>query len=157
MTISEIAVYRNTQSLTSCHETVISNYIYSNSGIAMTTGANINTPSGNMLVSITPTKLIDDVCETSNEAEVSNQTHILISYDKTYALNGTSTDYLPSGYLRKFMEFVQLRRFDFASVINLSDYPLTVTRLRVLSSGLKFAPLPHRVDRLSLRESIALC
>ena len=53
------------------------------------------------------------------------------------------------------MECVQLRRDDFASVINLSDYPLTVPQLRVISSGLKFTPLPHSVDRLSLRESIA--
>ena len=53
------------------------------------------------------------------------------------------------------MECVQLRRDDFASVINLSDYPLTVPQLRVLSRGLKFTPLPHSVDRLSLRESIA--
>ena len=53
------------------------------------------------------------------------------------------------------MECVQLRREDFASVFNLSNYPLTVPQLRVLSRGLKFTPLPHSVDRLSLRESIA--
>ena len=53
------------------------------------------------------------------------------------------------------MECVQLRRDDFASVINPSDYPLTVPQLRVLSRGLKFTPLPHGVNRLLLRESIA--
>ena len=53
------------------------------------------------------------------------------------------------------MECVQLRRDDFASVINVCDYTLTVPQLRVLSRGLKFTPLPHSVDRLSLRESIA--
>ena len=53
------------------------------------------------------------------------------------------------------MECVQLRRDDIASDIKLSDYPLTVPQLRVLSRGLKFAPLPHSVDRLSHRESIA--
>ena len=53
------------------------------------------------------------------------------------------------------MECVQLRRENFASIINLSDNPLTVPLLRVLSMSLKFTPLPHSVDRLSLRESIA--
>ena len=41
------------------------------------------------------------------------------------------------------MERVQLRRDDFASVINLSDYPSTVPQLRVLSSGLRLTPIPH--------------
>ena len=114
----------------------------------------------NMFTSVTPTKLADDVHKTSNDAhktsndaEAFNQTHILISYDKTHAFNGTSSDYLPSGYLHKFMELVQLRHDDIASVINLSDYPLTVPQL--LSSGLKLAHLTHSVDHLSLRESIA--
>ena len=53
------------------------------------------------------------------------------------------------------MEFAQLRREDFASVINLSDYPVTFPKLRVLSVGLIFTPLFHSVDRLSLRESFA--
>ena len=53
------------------------------------------------------------------------------------------------------MECVQLQRDDFASAIKLSDYPLTVPQLRVLSRSLKFTPLPHSFDRLSLRESIA--
>ena len=67
MTINEIAASRNTQSLTSCHETEISYNTYSNSVIANTTSANINTPSDNMLTSVTPTKLADDVYNTSNE------------------------------------------------------------------------------------------
>ena len=87
MTISQIAASRNTQSLTSCHEILINNNSYSNCAIANTTGANINTPSDNMLTSVTPTKLIDDVCKKSNETEASNQTHILISHDKPHAFN----------------------------------------------------------------------
>ena len=35
------------------------------------------------------------------------------------------------------------------------DYPLTVPQQHVLSRDSVFAPLPHGVDRLSLRESIA--
>ena len=148
MTISEIAVSRKTESLTSCHEPVISNNTCSNSVIASTTGANNKTPSDNMLRNVTPTKLIDDVYKTSNEAEASNQAHIQISYDKTDAINETWSEKFQSGYLHKFMKFAQLRRDDFASVINLSDYPLSVPQLRVLSRGLKFSPLPHSIDRL---------
>ena len=44
---------------------------------------------------------------------------------------------------------------DFDSVINISDYPLTVPQLRVLSRGLKYAPSSHSVARLPLRECIA--
>ena len=54
-----------------------------------------------------------------------------------------------------FISSWNVYNYDFASVINLSDYPLTVLQLRVLSRGLKFTPLPHSVDCLSLRESIA--
>ena len=156
MTISKIAVSRNTQSLTSCHYTVISNNTYGNSVFANTTGVIINTTSDNMLTSATPTKLSDDVHTTSSEAEASNLTHILISYDKTHAFNGTSSDNLPSWYIHNFMEFVQLRRGDTTSVINLIDYPLTVPKLCVLSRGLMFTPLPQSVGRLSLGESIAM-
>ena len=39
-----------------------------------------------------------------------------------------------------FMECVQLRRDDLASVINLIDYTLTVPQLLVLTKGLKFTP-----------------
>ena len=52
------------------------------------------------------------------------------------------------------MECAQLRRDDLASAINLSDYPLTASQLRVLSRRLMFTPIPPSVDRLSLRESI---
>ena len=155
MTINEIAVSRNTQSLTSCHETVISYNTNSNPVLANTTSANINTPSDNMLASATPTKLADDVHTPSNKEEVLDQTHTLISFDKSHALNETSCANLPSGFLHKFMECAQLRHYDIASVINLSDYPLTVPQLRLLSRGLMFTPLPHSVDRWSLWESIA--
>ena len=155
MAINEIAVSRNTQSLTSCHETLISYSTYSNSVIANTTSANINTSSDNMLISVTPTNWADDVYRTSIKEEVFNLTHTPITFDKFHAFNEASSANLPSGFLHKFMECIQLRRDEFASVINLSDYPLTVPQLRVLSMGLKFTPLPHSVDRLSLRESIA--
>ena len=83
-----------------------------------------------MLTSDTHKKLAD-VYKTSNKEEVFNQTHTLISFDKSHAFNETSSAKLPSGFLHKFMECVQLRRDDFASAINLSDYPLTVPQLRV--------------------------
>ena len=108
-----------------------------------------------MLTTVAPTKLADDVYETSNKEEVFNQTHTPTSLDKSHAISETSSANLPSGFLHKFMECVQILRDDFASVINLSDYPLTVPQLRALSMGFKFTPLPHSVDRLSLRESIA--
>ena len=155
MTINDIAVSGNTQSMTSCHENVLFYSTSSNSGNANTTSANINTPSDNMLTSGTRAKLAVDVHKTSNKEEVFNQAHTLISFHKSHAFNEISSTNLPSGFLHKFMECVQLRRDDFASVINLSDYPLTVPQLRVLSRGWKLTPLPHGVDRLSLRESIA--
>ena len=108
-----------------------------------------------MLTSVAPTKLADDVYETSNKEEVFIQTHTPSSLDKSHAISETSSANLSSGFLHNFMECVQLRSDDFASVINLSDNPLTVPQLRVLSRGLKFTPSPHSVDRLSLRESIA--
>ena len=61
MSSCNIAVFRNTQSLTSCHETLISYDTHGNSVIANTTSANINTSSDNMLTSVAPTKLADDV------------------------------------------------------------------------------------------------
>ena len=132
MTNDEIAVSRNTQSLTSCHETLMSYNTNSNPVIA-----NITTLSDNMLTSATPAKLAADVHKTCNKEEVFNQTQTPISFDKSHAFNGTSSANLPSGFLHKFMECAQLRRDDFASVINLCDYPLTVPQLRVLSRGLK--------------------
>ena len=67
VTINEIAVSRKNPSLTSCHETVISYNTHSNSVITNTISANINTPSDNMLASVTPTKLAVDVYKTSNK------------------------------------------------------------------------------------------
>ena len=148
-----IVVSRNTQSLTSCHETLIPYSTNCNSVIANTISHNINTSLGNMLASAAPTKLDDDVCETSNKEEVFNQTHTPTSLDKSHAISETSSANLSSGFLHRFMECAQLRRDDFASA-NLSDYPLTASQLRVLSRGLKFTPMPPSVDRLSLRESI---
>ena len=92
--------------------------------------------------------------KTSNKEEVFNQTHALISLDKSHALNETLSANLPSGFLHRFMECVQLRRDDIASVINLCDYPLTASQLRVLSRGLKFTPLPHSVDRCHLEKAL---
>ena len=151
MSACNIAVTRNTQSSTLCHETLIPHNTYSNSVIANTTSANINTSSDIMLTSVSPTKLTDDVYETSNKEKVFNQTHTSTSLDKSHAISETSSANLSSRFLHNFMECVQLRRDDFASVINLRDYPLTVPQLPVLSRGLKFTPLPHSVDRLSLR------
>ena len=153
MIINDIAASRNNNSLTSCHETVISYNTHCNSVIASTSSAIINTPSDNMLISATPTKLDDDVYMTSDKEEVFNQTHTPTSFDKAHAFNETSCANFLSGFLHMFMKCVQLRREDIASVINLSDYPLTVPQLRVLSRGLMFTPLFHSVDRLSLRVS----
>ena len=141
--------------MTSCHETLISYNTYGNSVIANTTSANINTSSDYFLASVAPTKLDDDAYRTSNEEEVFNQTHTPTSFDKSHALSETSSANLSSGFLHKFMECVQRRRDEYASVINQGVYPLTVPRLCVLSRGLKFTPIPHCVHRLSLRESIA--
>ena len=116
MTINEIAVSRNTQSLTSCNETLISYDTHGNSVIANTTSANMNTSSANMLTSATPTKLADDVYKTSNEGEVFNLTHTPMSFDKSHAHIETSSANLPKRFLHMLMECVQLRRGEFASL-----------------------------------------
>ena len=152
MTINEIAASRNTQSLTSCHKSLIPHNSYDNSVIANTTSANINTSSDNMFTSVTPTTLADDVYNTSNKEEVFNQTHTPISFDKFHAF---MRHRVPNCHQDFFISSWNVYNYDFASVIKQSDYPLTVPQLRVLSMGLKFTPLPHSVDRLSLRESIA--
>ena len=111
MSSCNIAASRNTQSLTSCHETLIPYNTISNSVITNTTSAKINTSSDNMLTSVAPTKLAEDVCETSNEEEVFNQTHTPTSLDKSHAISETSSANLSSGFLHRFMERVQLRLF----------------------------------------------
>ena len=63
MSSCNIAVSRNTQS---CHEALIPYDTNSNSVIAYTTSANINASSDNMLASVEPTKLADDIYKTSN-------------------------------------------------------------------------------------------
>lgn len=79
-----------------------------------------------------------------------------VSSDSVYNLTNTDRDFtVPPGFLHKFMESIQLRQDEFASVINLRDCSLTKPQLCVLSKGLNFSPLPSSVDRLSLRESIA--
>ena len=88
-----------------------------------------------MLTSVTPTKLADDVYKTSNEGDVFNLTHTPMSFDKSHALIETSSANFTKGFLHMLMECVQLRRGDFASVINLSHYAFTVPQLRVLSMG----------------------
>ena len=108
-----------------------------------------------MITNVTPTKLADDEYKTSNKEEVFSQTHTSISFDKFHVFIETSSANLPSGFLHKLMQCAQLRCDDFASDFNLSVHPLTVPPLRVLSKGLRFAPVHIGVDRLSLRESIA--
>ena len=112
---------------------MITNNTFSNSVIANTTGYITNTPSDTEQARITAIKSNDDVYMTSNEAEASNQTHIVTSFDITHALCVTSRNNLPSGYLHKFIVFAQLRRDDIASVIYLNDYPFTVPQRRLLS------------------------
>ena len=104
MSSCNIAVTKNTQSLTLCHETLISHNTYCKSVIANTNSANINTSSDNMLTSVAPTKLADDVYETSNKEEVFIQTHTPTSLDKSHAISETSSANLSSGFLHKFME-----------------------------------------------------
>ena len=104
MTINEIAVSMNTQSLTSCHEALISHNTNSNSVIA-----NINTSSDNTLTCVAPTKLAVDLYMKSNKEEVFNLTHTPISFDNSHAISETSSANLPSGFIHKIMECVQLR------------------------------------------------
>ena len=59
------------------------------------------------------------------------------------------------GYLHRLKVQVTLRDDDYFNVINLSNLQLSEDKLRLLSKGLNFTPLPPRLDRLSLRESIA--
>ena len=66
-------------------------YTHSNSVIANTTSANINTSCDNMLTSVAPTKLSDDVYMTSNKEKVFNQTHIPTSFDKSNSFCVTSS------------------------------------------------------------------
>ena len=72
MSSCNMAVSRNTQSLTPCHEPFIPCNTYSNSVIANTTSAKINDSSDNMLTSVAPTKLADDIYKTSNKEEIFN-------------------------------------------------------------------------------------
>ena len=59
-----------------------------------------------------------------------------------------------SGYIARTTELIELRDDEFYTVINLSDYSLSYSDLRVLSLGLKFTPNPPHVDRLNLKESL---
>ncbi|KAJ8031633.1 hypothetical protein HOLleu_24885 [Holothuria leucospilota] len=52
------------------------------------------------------------------------------------------------------MEPVALRKDEYSSVINLSSKELSVSHLKLLSKGLKFAPVPPQVDSLGLKESL---
>ena len=79
-----------------------------------------------MLTSVTPTKLADDVHNTSNKEEVFNQTHTLISFDKYHAFNEASSANLPSGFLHKFI----------LSLYTVSILTLTDTVLQWFSSYL---------------------
>ena len=59
-----------------------------------------------------------------------------------------------SGYIVRTTDPIKLRDNEFYTVINLSDYSLSYSDLRVLSLGLKFTPNPPHVDRLNLKESL---
>ena len=99
MTVNELAVSMNTQSMASCHRALISYSTNSNSVIAKTISVNINTSSDNMLTSVSPTRLAVALCMTSNNEEVFNQTHTPISFYKSHAFIETSSANLPSGFL----------------------------------------------------------
>ena len=57
-------------------------------------------------------------------------------------------------YIYIYCDTVDLRDDEFYTAINLSDYSLSYSDLRVLSLGLIFTPNPPHVDRLSLKESL---
>ena len=59
-----------------------------------------------------------------------------------------------SGYLARRTDPINLRDYEFYTVINLLDYSLSYSDLRVLSLGLRFTPNPPHVDRLNLKESL---
>ncbi|KAJ8031266.1 Deleted in malignant brain tumors 1 protein [Holothuria leucospilota] len=98
---------------------------------------------------------VGEVCTTTsminNVSDILSVTLDCDSNSKKTVLDTT----LPPGFLHKFMEPIQLRQDEFASVINLSECSLSKPQLRVLSKGLNFTPLPSSVDRFSLRESVA--
>ena len=70
------------------------------------------------------------------------------------ALVGPLTLPVHSGYVARNTDPIKLRDDEFYCVINLSDYSLSYSNLRVLSLGLRFTPNPTHVDRLSLKESL---
>ena len=59
-----------------------------------------------------------------------------------------------SGYIARTTDPIKLRDDEFYTVINLSDYSLSYSDLRVLSLDLKFTQNPPHVDRLNLKESL---
>ena len=59
-----------------------------------------------------------------------------------------------SGYVSRTTVPIKLRDVEFYPVINLSDYSLSYSDLRVVSLGLKFTPNPTHVDRLNLKECL---
>ena len=59
-----------------------------------------------------------------------------------------------SGYIATTTDPIKLRDNGLYAVINLSDYSLSYSDLRVLSLGLKFSPNPPHVDRLILKGSL---
>ena len=58
------------------------------------------------------------------------------------------------GYIARNTDPIKLRDDEFYTVINLSDYSLLYSHLRVLSMGSKFTPNPPHGDRLNLKESL---
>ena len=59
-----------------------------------------------------------------------------------------------SGYIARTTDPIKRRDDEFYTVINISDYSLSYSDLRVLSMSLIFTPNPPHVDRLSLKESL---
>ena len=59
-----------------------------------------------------------------------------------------------SGYIARTTEPIKLRDDEFYAVINLSDYSLSYSDLRVLSLGIRLTPNPPHDDRLNLRERL---
>ena len=59
-----------------------------------------------------------------------------------------------SGYIARTTDPIKLRDDEFYTVINLSDYSLSYSDLRVLSLDLKCTQNPPNVDRLNLKESL---
>ena len=61
---------------------------------------------------------------------------------------------VPSDYIARTTDPTKLRDVEFYAMINLSNYSLSYSGLRVLSMDLRFTPNPPHVNRLILRKSL---